>query len=79
MYLCQEGEGEGGGEKQHIYNRPQGGTSSPTEGGFMEGVFMGRGYGIRVFCIGVLWWTGYQGEVLGSLQISHKHPLGMGG
>ena len=38
VYLWQEGEGgEGGGEgeKQHIYNRPQGGTSSPTEGGLV--------------------------------------------
>ena len=29
------GGGGGGGEKQHIYNRPQGGASSPTEGGLV--------------------------------------------
>ena len=36
MYLCQEGEGgggEGGGEKEHIYNHPKGGLVPPPKEG----------------------------------------------
>ena len=31
MYLCQEGEG--GGEKEHIYNHPKGGLVPPPKEG----------------------------------------------
>ena len=45
MYLCQEGGGEGGGEMEHIYNRPKGGLVPPPK----EGLWGVGGVGGLIF------------------------------